>query len=127
MVTSLAEFFSRNFLMTDKIVILCTCSTEIEAVKLARMLLDQRLAACVSIVPQVRSYYRWQGAIESSEEWMLVVKSARALFEPLSAALQKAHSYEIPEIIALPVVEGAPDYLNWLDTNLGTAREVAPE
>ena len=64
--------------------------------------------------------YRWQGAIESAAEYLLIIKSSRQLFEPLRAAIEKAHSYDIPELLALPVVEGAPNYLNWLEGQLGS-------
>ena len=104
--------------MTDKIVVLNTCGSEAEAEKLARMLVDQRLAACVSVAPRLRSFYRWKGAVESAEEWLLVIKSSRALFARLRAALEQAHSYEVPEVLALPVVDGAEPYLEWLDTSL---------
>jgi periplasmic divalent cation tolerance protein len=104
--------------MTDKIVVLNTCSSEAEAERLARLLVDQHLAACVSIVPRLRSFYRWNGAVESSEEWLLLIKSSRPLFEKLRAALDQAHSYEVPEVLALPVVDGAAAYLEWMDANL---------
>ncbi len=109
--------------MTDKIVVLSTCSSEEEAGRLARVLLDQRLAACVNVVPGVRSYYWWNGAIEEAGEFLLIVKSSRPLFERLSAALRQAHSYEIPEALALPVVDGAPEYLSWLGKNLAGGPE----
>jgi periplasmic divalent cation tolerance protein len=105
--------------MTDKIVILSTASNEEEAAKLAALLVEHRLAACVNVLPRVRSFYRWKGAVESAEEWLLVIKSSRALFGEVSALLQKQHSYEVPEAIALPVVDGAPNYLAWLDESLG--------
>jgi periplasmic divalent cation tolerance protein len=104
--------------MTDKIVVLNTCSSEAEAELLARLLVDRRLAACVSIAPRVRSFYRWKGAVESSEEWLLLIKSSRALFESLREALEQAHSYEVPEVLALPVVDGSSAYLDWLQSNL---------
>ena len=104
--------------MTDKVVVLSTCATREEAEKLARVLLDARLAACVNVIPGIRSYYRWKGAIESADECLLVVKSARDLIGPIGALLEKEHSYEVPEMLALPVVEGAANYLNWLLANL---------
>jgi periplasmic divalent cation tolerance protein len=107
-----------SFEMTDKIVVLNTCGSEAEAERLARLLVDQRLAACVSIVPRLRSFYRWKGAVESAEEWLLLIKSSRPLFEPLRAALEQAHSYDVPEVLALPVVDGAAGYLEWLDSSL---------
>jgi periplasmic divalent cation tolerance protein len=104
--------------MTDKIVILSTCATEDEAERLARVLLDARLAACVNVIPRVRSFYRWKGEVETADECLLLIKSSRPLFEALKAALEKAHSYEVPEVIAVPVVEGAANYLGWLEANL---------
>jgi periplasmic divalent cation tolerance protein len=109
--------------MTDKIVILSTCASEDEAESLARMLVEERLAACVNVVPRMRSYYRWKGAIESAEECLLVIKTSRELFGALRAALEKAHSYEVPEVVALPVVEVSPNYLSWLRLNLKSAGE----
>jgi periplasmic divalent cation tolerance protein len=106
--------------MTDKIVVLTTCATQEEAEKLARLLLDERLAACVNVIPRIRSYYRWKGAIESADECLLVVKSSRELIGSIFAVLEREHSYEVPELLALPVVEGAANYLNWLQANLRT-------
>jgi periplasmic divalent cation tolerance protein len=105
--------------MTDKIVVLNTCGSEDEAERLARLLIERRLAACVSVVPRVRSVYRWNGAVESSDEWLLLIKSSRALFEQLREAIEGAHSYQVPELLALPVVDGAAPYLDWLQANLG--------
>jgi periplasmic divalent cation tolerance protein len=110
--------------MTDKIVVLNTCSSKEEAERLARLLVDGRLAACVSIVPGVRSVYRWQGKVESAEECLLLIKSSRPLFEQLRDALQKAHTYEVPEVLALPVVAGAAPYLDWLQSNLQEGPEL---
>ena len=104
--------------MTDKIVVLSTCGSADEAERIARRLVEERLAACVSVVPGVRSHYRWQGAVESSDEWLLVIKSTRERFDALRTVLAAAHSYEVPEIIALPVVDGAASYLDWIDGSL---------
>jgi|ERR1041384_4589852 periplasmic divalent cation tolerance protein len=106
--------------MTDKIVILSTCGTEEEAERLARMLLEARLAACVNVIPRMRSFYRWKGELEDAAESLLIIKSSRPLFDQVRIALEKAHSYELPELIALPIFDGAPNYLNWLQENLGT-------
>ena len=107
--------------MTNKIVVLSTCDSEEQAVRLARHLVEQRLAACVNILPQVRSIYRWNEKVEDGVEWMLVIKSRRDLFPALRAEIGKMHSYEVPEIIALPVVEGSDAYLGWLDHDLKAA------
>ena len=105
--------------MTDKIVVLSTASTAAEAETIARRLVDERLAACVNVVTGVRSFYRWKGKIEKSPEWLLVIKSSRGRFEKLRAALEKLHSYDVPEVIALPVVEGTKNYLHWMEGELG--------
>ena len=104
--------------MTDKIVVLSTASSAEEAEKIARGLVEARLAACVNVVPGMRSFYRWKGTIEDATEWLLVIKSSRGRFEALLAALEKLHSYEVPEVIALSVVDGAKNYLNWVDSEL---------
>jgi periplasmic divalent cation tolerance protein len=105
--------------MTDKIVVLSTASTAAEAEAIARRLVEERLAACVNVVTGVRSFYRWKGKIEKSPEWLLVIKSSRGRFEELRAALEKLHSYDVPEVIALPVVEGTKNYLHWMEGELG--------
>ena len=109
--------------MTDKIVVLSTCATKKDAEKLARALLEERLAACVTVVPRIRSYYHWKGAIEATDEFLLIIKSSRELFAALSSALEKINPYEVPEVLALPVVEGAANYLNWLQANMRDVRD----
>ena len=106
--------------MTDKIVVLTTCESEKQAEKLARHLVTQRVAACVNILPKAHSIYRWKEKVEESAEWLLVIKSRRDLFDALRAEIQTQHSYEVPELIALPVVEGSEPYLDWLDAQLTT-------
>ncbi len=105
--------------MTDKIVVFSTAASEAEAEAIARRLVEERLAACVNVVTGVRSFYRWKGKIEDSPEWLLVIKSSRGRFEELRAALEKLHSYDVPEVIALPVVEGTKNYLHWMEGELG--------
>ena len=109
--------------MTDKIVVLSTCAVESDAERIARALVDGRLAACVNVVPGVRSFYHWKGKTESSEEYLLIVKTSRDLFGALRAEMEKLHPYEVPELLALPVVAGAEDYLSWLQSNLRGAQE----
>jgi len=105
--------------MTDKIVVLCNCDSEQEAARLARHLVEQRVAACVNILPGVRSVYRWKGAIEEASEWLLTIKSRRDQFPTLRAEIEKIHSYETPEIIAMPIVDGSEAYLAWIDKEVG--------
>ncbi|MEO8048959.1 MAG: divalent-cation tolerance protein CutA [Acidobacteriota bacterium] len=104
--------------MTDKIVVLTACDSEKHAVELARHLVEIRLAACVNILPKARSIYRWQEKIEDAGEWLLLIKSRRDLFTALRAEIQKLHTYEVPEVIALPVVDGSLPYLGWLEGEL---------
>ncbi len=105
--------------MTDKIVVLSTCDSEELALRIARHLVERRLAACVNILPGVRSIYRWKEKIEDNNaELVLAIKSRRDLFDALCAEIQKIHSYETPEIIALTIIDGAQAYLAWLDREL---------
>jgi periplasmic divalent cation tolerance protein len=104
--------------MTNKIVVFSACGSQDEAAQLARRLLEARLAACVNVIMQIRSYYWWKGKIEESSEWLLVVKTSRELFEQVRSVLEAAHSYELPEVLALPVVAGSPNYLAWIDREL---------
>jgi|SRR5579862_839906 len=105
--------------MTDKIVVLSACDSEEQATRIARDLVEQRLAACVNIIPGARSIYRWKDQIEDASEWLLVIKSRRDKFDALRHAIGKIHSYEVPEMLALPVVDGLESYLGWLDRELG--------
>ncbi len=105
--------------MTERIVVLSTCASAEEAEKIARVLVEKRLAACVNVLAGVRSFYRWKGALEDAAEWLLLIKSRRDLFTQLRAALEAAHSYEVPELVVLPIIDGSPAYLSWLDAEVG--------
>lgn len=107
--------------MTDKIIVYSTCSNPDEAKKLATHLVEQRLAACVNVVPGVGSFYWWKGKVEQGTEIQLVIKTRRELFERLRTEWETLHSYEIPELVAVPIVEGASNYLDWME------RELAPK
>ena len=109
--------------MTDKIVVLSTCASADEASRIARELVEKRVAACVNIVSGVRSVYRWKGAVEDESEILLVIKSSRALLERLRAAIEKLHSYEVPEVVAVPIVDGSESYLAWLDHELAAGED----
>jgi periplasmic divalent cation tolerance protein len=103
---------------TTYIVILITTSSEQEAEAIGKALVESRLAACVNILPGVRSFFRWQGAIEHQEETLMLVKSRSDLLSPLIEAVKRLHSYTVPEIVALPILAGSPDYLAWVDESL---------
>jgi periplasmic divalent cation tolerance protein len=100
--------------MTDKRIVLSTAGSEDEARKLARHLVEHQLAACVNIVPGVESIYRWQGKVESSQEWLLLIKTSAEKFPAVRDAIRELHSYDLPECIALTIEDGSPDYLQWL-------------
>ena len=102
--------------MTDKFVVLVTCSTAAEARRIARAVVDARLAACVNILPgALESIYRWKGKVESARERLLLIKTSRKRLAKLQATVERLHSYDIPEFIALPIAAGSPPYLAWLD------------
>jgi len=109
--------------MTDKIVVLTTCDSKKRADKLARHLVKQRVAACVNVLPKARSIYRWKEKVEEASEWMLIIKTRRDLFAALRTEIQNQHSYEVPELIALPIVDGSEAYLAWFDAQLTTKAE----
>jgi periplasmic divalent cation tolerance protein len=98
----------------DVVVVVSTFPTAEAAAAAARALVEERLAACVNVVPGVRSIYRWQGAVEDSAEVLAVVKTTRAGYAALAARLVELHPYEVPEVIALPVVDGSARYLEWV-------------
>jgi len=95
-----------------------TTRDEAEARKLAVMLLEQRKAACVNIVPGVSTLYRWQGKIESGTESLMIVKTKSSLLGDIIALVKAHHSYQVPEVIALPIEGGSPEYLAWLEGEL---------
>jgi periplasmic divalent cation tolerance protein len=102
----------------EAIVVFITAANSAEAAKLADMLVGQRLAACVQILPGIESVYRWQGKIERQKEILLIAKTAKARFAELETAVRAIHSYETPEIVALPLSAGSFPYLEWLYANV---------
>ncbi len=97
--------------------VLVTAKDVVEAERIARGLLEKKLAACCNIVPEVRSLYWWQGKIEDATEVLMVVKTRRELFPEITAAVKALHSYTVPEIVMLPIVEGSSEYLRWVDVS----------
>jgi periplasmic divalent cation tolerance protein len=100
--------------MTDCIQVLTTAPSQEEAARIARALVEERLAACVQVLGPVASTYRWQGAIETSQEWLCIAKTAKGLYPEVEQAVRRVHSYQVPEILAVPVTAGSADYLAWL-------------
>jgi len=100
--------------MTAFIVVFITAPNEKEAAAISRTLVEERLAACANIIPTVRSIYRWQGSVEDEQEVLMIVKTKKSLFERLKQRVKELHSYEVPEIIGLPLAEGSKEYLDWI-------------
>lgn len=98
-------------------IILVTASSEQEAKLLAKFLVESQLAACVSLIP-IQSIYTWQGELHQEQEWQLLIKTELALFEMISAEIHQLHSYEVPEIIAVPLIAGSDAYLQWISAQL---------
>jgi periplasmic divalent cation tolerance protein len=97
------------------IVVLITAPSAEEAAKIAKALVEERLAACANIVRDIRSVFRWEGKIEDDSEVLIVLKTREALFEDLEKRVRELHSYSVPEVIALPIVKGSEAYLKWLE------------
>lgn len=97
------------------IVVFVTASSEAEARKIADLLLDRRKAACINIVPRVDSSFWWQGKLDSAQESLLIIKTKAPQLSEVIKLVKEAHSYQVPEVIALPVIGGNDDYLKWLD------------
>jgi len=101
---------------TDRIIVLITAGSEEEAHNIAELLVKGKKAACVNIVPTVDSLFWWEGKIETAKERLILVKTKASLFPEIVELVKRMHSYEVPEIIALPIIAGSEDYLKWLDT-----------
>ncbi len=100
--------------MTDKVVVMVTARSRRECRKIARKLVDEKLAACVNITQPVQSVYRWEGKVTQDKEFLMLIKTTRDLFAEISAEIASIHSYHTPEIICLPVIDGSPNYLQWI-------------
>ena len=101
--------------MTEYIQVVTTMETKEDARRVANEVVGKRLAACAQVIGPITSTYWWEGIVEESEEWLLVLKTQKGLYEALEEAIRDMHFYEVPEILAIPVVAGNPDYLDWLD------------
>jgi len=104
--------------MSDPIVVLMTAGSQEEAEQLAQALVRELLAACVNVVPGVRSVYRWEGEVQQDQEWLLIAKTHLEVLDNLVQRVQALHSYDVPEVIALPVVGGSEAYLRWLESEV---------
>ncbi len=100
--------------MTDSIVVMIACSSKREAARIKEVLLEKRKVACVNIIPKVDSFFWWKGKIDSSLEVLLLAKTKKKMLKGIITLVKKIHSYEVPEIIALPITGGNRDYLSWI-------------
>jgi periplasmic divalent cation tolerance protein len=107
-------------------IVLCTAPDPATAETLARAVVEARVAACVNLLPGMRSIYRWQGAVQQDSETLLIIKTRSDRFAALSSVLQALHPYELPEIIAVPLSDGLPAYLAWVDQNTDQTPETSP-
>ena len=103
--------------MSNVRIVLTTAGSQEEARRIAHALVERRLAACVNIVPSIESVYRWQSKLESAEEWLLVIKTRASAFARVRDAIQKLHSYKLPECILLKISGGSEAYLKWIVEN----------
>jgi periplasmic divalent cation tolerance protein len=106
--------------MTDALIVFCTCSSREEGLKLAEPMVREGAATCVNIVAGIESVYRWQGKIETAQEVLLLIKTTREQFAALRDLIVKLHSYDTPEVIAVPVTDGLAKYLRWLGATIAT-------
>jgi periplasmic divalent cation tolerance protein len=104
--------------MTDKFLVLTTAGSEAAAKTIARALVEKKLAACVNIVPRVQSVYRWEGKVEESEEWLLIVKTGHRHLEEARGLIRGLHSYALPEFIAVAIEAASEAYLRWMDESI---------
>jgi len=101
--------------MESFIQVLTTTETKEEAEKIAQYLVEQKLAACMQITGPIASTYRWKGKVETACEWLCLIKTREELYDKVETAIKKLHSYETPEIIAIPIIKGSSEYLSWLN------------
>jgi len=109
--------------MTDYIVVFITTPNVIEARKISKMLIEERLAACCNIVEKVNSIYLWQNNIEDDFESLIIIKTRKDVFPELVKRVKEIHKYTVPEIIALPIIDGSDSYLNWIEETVKQAQK----
>src|SRR5436305_675097 len=105
--------------MTNAPIVLTTAGSKEDAAKIAHALVERRLAACVNIVPQIESVYRWQDKVETAQEWLLLIKTQTDLYKRVCDAVKELHSYDLPECVMLEVSAGSQQYLEWIAENTG--------
>jgi periplasmic divalent cation tolerance protein len=119
MLAGLRRLLARKFMNSQHIVVLCSCPDESSAARIARALVTERLAACVNRIAAVRSTYDWAGDLQDDPEVLLLIKTLGSRYEAVEARIRQLHGYEVPEIVALPLVGGSGQYLAWLARESG--------
>ncbi|HEX3739605.1 MAG TPA: divalent-cation tolerance protein CutA [Terriglobales bacterium] len=104
--------------MTDKVLVLTSAGDDAEAQKIAQELVERRLAACVNIVPRIQSVYRWEGKVETAEEFLLIIKTTKTRSAEVKTAIRELHSYELPECIVISMEDGSAEYLKWIEDSV---------
>ena len=112
--------------MTDKVIVLVTCESAAQAGEIAETVIGERLAACVNVMPGIRSCYIWEGKQTWSEEVLLLIKTTRGAFAALRERILALHSYATPEIVCVPIVDGLSRYLDWIDQSVGKIKGRSP-
>jgi len=102
----------------DPIIIITTTASPAEADKIAKYLVEKQLAACVNIIPKIKSHYRWKGEVVCDEEWLLIIKTITSAEQDIMEQIKILHSYELPEIIVLPISRGDREYLQWISESV---------
>ena len=107
---------------SQALVVYCTCPNRVVAERIAEAVIDERLAACVNLIPGLTSIYRWEGQMQHDVELLLIIKTRSVVYPQLEARLRELHPYQVPEIIALPIQAGSAAYLNWIAGNTGISQ-----
>jgi len=105
--------------MTDNVLVLTTAGTEAEARKIANQLVERRVAACVNMIPRIQSVYRWEGKVETAEEFLLIIKTTKARSLDVQASIRELHSYDLPECVVISMAGGSAEYLKWIEESVG--------
>ena len=104
--------------MTEAVLILTTAADEAEAQTIAQELVERRVAACVNIVPRIQSIYRWEGKVETAEEFLLIIKTTKVRSADVKSAIRELHSYDLPECIVISMEDGSAEYLKWIEESV---------
>lgn len=110
----------------DEIVVLITAGTEQEGLRISRALVEKGAVACVNMIPGIRSVFRWEGKVAEEQEVLLIAKTVSSAFDRVGSIVRANHSYEVPEIISLPIQQGLPEYLSWIRETTGVSADKGP-